>query len=78
MSTSFRSARHPDTSAGTFDSRLELHGGCPMPDAESESRELHRRSSAGVDVTLCWHPTPDEPIEVQPWLLRQLPTEGGQ
>ena len=28
----------------------------------SERRELARRSSAGVDVTLYWHPTLDELI----------------
>ena len=27
---------------------------------DSERRELARRSSAGVDVTLYWHPTLDE------------------
>jgi hypothetical protein len=31
-----------------------------LADAESERRELARRSSAGVDVTLYWHPTLDE------------------
>jgi hypothetical protein len=29
---------------------------------DSERRELARRSSAGVDVTLYWHPTLDEVI----------------
>jgi hypothetical protein len=29
---------------------------------ESERRELARRSGAGVDVTLYWHPTLDELI----------------
>jgi hypothetical protein len=33
-----------------------------LADAESERRELARRSSAGVDVTLYWHPTLDELI----------------
>jgi hypothetical protein len=33
-----------------------------LPNPESERRELARRSSAGVDVTLCWHPTLDELI----------------
>jgi hypothetical protein len=28
----------------------------------SERRELARRPSAGLDVTLYWHPTPDELI----------------
>ena len=30
--------------------------------SRSERRELARRSSAGVDVTLYWHPTLDELI----------------
>ena len=47
MRSSFKSARSPDSSAGAF---------------ESERRELARRSSAGVDVTLYWHPTLDELI----------------
>jgi hypothetical protein len=34
----------------------------PLANAESERRELARRSSAGVDVTLYWHPTRDEVI----------------
>jgi hypothetical protein len=62
MSTSYRSARSPDTSAGAFDSRPERRARCPLPNAESERRELARRSSAGIDVTLYWHPTLDEPI----------------
>ena len=33
-----------------------------LADVESERRELARRSSAGVDVTLYWHPTLDELI----------------
>jgi len=33
-----------------------------VPDSEFERRELARRSSAGVDVTLYWHATLDEPI----------------
>ena len=45
MRSSFKSARSPDSSAGEF---------------ESERRELARRSSAGVDVTLYWHPKLDE------------------
>jgi len=48
MSKSFRSARSPDTSARAFDSIPERRGCC--------------RSSAGVDVTLYWHPTLDELI----------------
>ena len=47
MRKSLKSARSPDSSAGVF---------------ESERRELARRSSAGVDVTLYWHPTLDELI----------------
>jgi hypothetical protein len=47
MRSSLTSARSPDSSAGAF---------------ESERRELARRSSAGVDVTLYWHPTLDELI----------------
>ena len=62
MSSSFRSARSPDTSAGAFDSRPERRARCPVPDSEFERRELARRSSAGVDVTLYWHATLDEPI----------------
>jgi hypothetical protein len=45
MRSSLESARSPDSSAGAF---------------ESERRELARRSSAGVEVTLYWHPTLDE------------------
>jgi hypothetical protein len=51
MRSSFKSARSPDSSAGVF---------------ESERRELARRSSAGVDVTLFWHPTLDE-LVVSVW-----------
>ena len=47
MHTSPKSARSPHSSAGVL---------------ESERRELARRSSAGVDVTLYWHPTRDELI----------------
>ena len=47
MRSSLKSARSPDSSAGAF---------------ESKRRELARRSSAGVDVTLYWHPTLDELI----------------
>ena len=60
MSKSFRSARSPDTSAGAFDRRPERRAQCPVANAESERRELARRSGAGVDVTLYWHPTLDE------------------
>jgi hypothetical protein len=35
---------------------------CPSHNAESEHRELARRSSAEVDVTLYWHPILDELI----------------
>jgi hypothetical protein len=45
MRSSFKSARSLDSSAVVF---------------ESERRELARRSSAGVDVTLYWHPALDE------------------
>ena len=62
MSESFRSARSPDTSAGAFDSRRERRARCPSNNAESELRELARRSGAGVDVTLYWHPVLDELI----------------
>jgi hypothetical protein len=47
MRGSLKSARNPDSSAAAF---------------ESERRELARRSSAAVDVTLYWDPTLDEPI----------------
>ena len=62
MSKNFRSARSPDTSTGAFDSRTERRAHGALPNAESERRELARRSSAGVDVTLYWHPTLDELI----------------
>ena len=55
MHTSPKSARSPHSSAGVL---------------ESERRELARRSSAGVDVTLYWHPTRDELI-VCVWDERQ-------
>ena len=61
MSKSFTSARSLDTS-GAFDSRAEWRARYPLANAESERRELARRSSAGVDVTLYWHPTLDEII----------------
>ena len=47
MRKSLKSARSPRSSAGAF---------------ESERRELARRSSAGVDVTLYWHPERDDLI----------------
>ena len=47
MHNILKSARSSAGSAGAF---------------ESERRELARRSSAGVDVTLYWHPTLDELI----------------
>jgi hypothetical protein len=62
MSNNFRSARSPDTSTGAFDSRTERRAHGASPNAESEHRELAHRSSAGVDVTLYWHPTLDELI----------------
>jgi hypothetical protein len=60
MSKSFRSARRSDTSAGAFDGRPARLARHPFPNPDSERRELARRSSAGVDVTLYWHPTLDE------------------
>src|SRR5262245_19002582 len=62
MSKRFRSARTPDTSAAAFDSRPGRRAGRPLDDAELERRELARRSSAGVEVTLSWHPRLDELI----------------
>ena len=62
MSKSFRSARSPDTSAGPFDGRPGRLARRAFPNADSERRELARRSSAGVDVTLYWHSTLDELI----------------
>jgi len=62
MSTSFRSASSPDISAGAFDGRPARLARRPSPNPDSERRELARRSSAGVDVTLYWHPTLDELI----------------
>ena len=47
MRKSFKSATSPHTRG---------------PGAESERRELARRSGAGVDVTLYWHSTRDELI----------------
>ena len=62
MSKTFESARSPDNSVGRFDSGPERRARRPLANAESERRELARRSSAGVDVTLSWHPTLDELI----------------
>ena len=62
MSKSFRSARSPDTSASAFDGRPARLARRPFRNPDSERRELARRSSAGVDVTLYWHPTLDELI----------------
>ena len=62
MSKNVRSARSPDTSAGAVDSRPERRARCTSRNAQSGRRELARRSSAGVDVTLYWHPTLDELI----------------
>ena len=62
MSMSFKSARSPVGLTDAFDSRRERQARCPWHNAESERRELARRSGAGVDVTLYWHPTLDELI----------------
>jgi hypothetical protein len=63
MSKTFRSASSPDTPGGALDGLPEWRGCCASPSAESERRELARRSSAGgVYVTLYWHPTLDELI----------------
>ena len=62
MSQSFKSARSAVSFAGAFDRRPERRARCPVANAESERRELARRSSAGVDVTLYWHATLDELI----------------
>src|SRR6266436_1224993 len=62
MRKSFRSLRSPDTDAGAFDGRPARLARGPFPSPDSQRRELARRSSAGVDVTLYWHPTLDELI----------------
>ena len=62
MSQNFKSARSAVSFAGAFDSRRERRARCPSTDAESELRELACRSSAGVEVTLYWHPVLDELI----------------
>jgi hypothetical protein len=62
MSKSVRSPRSPDTSAGAFDRRPVRPARRRLTNPDSERRELARRSSAGVDVTLYWHPTLDELI----------------
>ena len=61
MSMSFKSARSPVSPDGALDSRRR-RARCPWDNAASERRELARRSGAGVDVTLYWHPTLDELI----------------
>jgi hypothetical protein len=60
MSKGFKSERNVVCVAGAFDSRRERRARCPSHNAESEHRELARRCSAGVDVTLYWHPILDE------------------
>jgi hypothetical protein len=60
MSQSFKSAR--SALAGAFDGRRERRARCPSHDPETDHRELARRSSAGVEVTLYWHPMLDELI----------------
>ena len=62
MRSSFKSARSPASSAGAFDGRPARLARRRFPNPDSERRELARRSSAGVDVTLYWHPTLDELI----------------
>jgi hypothetical protein len=62
MSHSFKSASSAASVAGAYDSHRERPARCPSHNAESEYRELARRSSAGVDVTLYWHPILDELI----------------
>ena len=62
MSMSSKSSRSLASLAGAFDSRRERRVRCPSHNAESELRELARRSTAGVDVTLYWHPILDELI----------------
>jgi hypothetical protein len=60
MSMSLESARSPDSLAGATESRRERQARDPGHNSESKRRELARRSGAGVDVTLYWHPTLDE------------------
>ena len=62
MTMIFKSARSSVSPARAFDGRREQRARCPVHNAESERRELARRSGAGVDVTLYWHPTLDELI----------------
>jgi hypothetical protein len=62
MSQSFKSASSALSVASAYDSRRERRARCPSHYGESEYRELARRSSAGVDVTLYWHPILDEVI----------------
>ena len=60
MSMSLESARSPVSLAGATESRRERQARDPGHNSESKRRELARRSGAGVDVTLYWHPTLDE------------------
>ena len=62
MSMSLESARSPVSLAPATDSRRERQARDPWHNAESKRRELARRSGAGVDVALYWHPTLDELI----------------
>ena len=61
MSMSLESARSPVSVPGATDGR-ERQARDPWHNAETKRRELARRSAAGVDVTLYWHPTLDELI----------------
>jgi hypothetical protein len=60
MSQSFKPASSAVSVAGACDSSRERRACCPSHNGESEHRELASRSSAGVDVTLYWHPILDE------------------
>ena len=62
MSMSLESARSAVSLAGATDSRRERQARDPWHNTQSKRRELARRSGAGVDVTLYWHPTLDELI----------------
>src|SRR5262249_13626148 len=57
--------QHPrqrrSTMSKTFRSAISLDT-CSSPNADSARRELARHSSAGLEVTLYWHPTLDELI----------------
>ena len=59
MSMSLESARSPSLASAT-DSRGGRQARDRWHNAEPKRRELARRSGAGVDVTLYWHPTLDE------------------